>query len=216
MNIEKIKNEILVNGWCAINLKLNENELINFSRQFGEILPDDNGNSIQYLKPKSNLTGVKDSLSFNFGYSKFPFHTDTAYWSLPARYLVLTSEKVSNCSTYLFDLNLIFNECNAKDLLDLKKSVFLLKTFAFQKFTTLVIQEKETIGIRYDPNIMFPINNSSKRAIKLINCSLEKLRSIEIEWTGENIIVLDNWRIMHSRGDTSNDKERLLKRIYLR
>lgn len=216
MNTDKVKNDILAKGWCMVDFKLNENELIDFSRQLGVVLPDDNGNSIQYLKPKSNLTGVRDSLSFNFGYSNFPFHTDTAFWPLPARYLVLTSENISDCSTFLFDFNLIFNECNAKELLDIKKSVFLLKTFAVQKFTTLVIQEKETIGIRYDPNIMFPVNNSSKRTIELINCSLEKLKSIEVEWTGDNIIIVDNWRFMHSRGDTSNDKERLLKRIYLK
>ncbi len=214
-NKNQIKNELLSNGWCVINAKLNDSELINFSEKFGRIIPDNNGKIIQYLKPKPNQNGIRDSFSYNFGYLSFPFHTDTSFWSIPARYIIMTSENQSNCTTNLFDFNQILQGCTYNELLDLKKSVFVQKTFSEQKFTNLIFQENEILGIRFDPNIMFPYNEYSKKTLDLINSSIQKLKTFQIEWTGNNIVIIDNWRFLHSRGDSTKDKNRILKRIYL-
>lgn len=179
------------------------------------MVKDNNGNSIQRLLPKLKSEGIKGSFSYNFGHSPFPYHTDTAFWPLPTRYVLMTSENESICHTYLFDMNQIFNNLSNQDLLILKKSVFILNINSIQKFSNLIIQENGFTGIRFDPNIMFPFNSYAKKSVEIIERSLKNYKSIEIKWNGKNILILDNWRLLHSRGNSSKDRERILKRIYI-
>lgn len=215
MTITQIKSDLDTNGWTIFDGKNTDDEILIFSRVFGTIIPDDNGNAIQHLKPKQANSGIKNSFSFNFGYSAFPFHTDTAYWPSPSRYILLSSEKKSNCNTFLFDFNKILEKLSSQDLLTFKRSVFLQNIYSMNKLCSLIINDNGQFGIRFDPNIMSPYNKSAKISCEIIKKALNEYTPIQIEWTGKNILIVDNWRFLHSRGDSTNEPDRILKRIYL-
>lgn len=215
MNIDEIKSNLLREGWSSFELMQDDKALIEISAKFGTLIPDNNGQIIQYLKPKEKSEAIKDSFSYNFEYSAFPFHTDTAFWPIPIRCIVMKSENKSSCETFLFDSEQIFSDLCDRDILVLKKAVFLLKNKSVQKYTSLIVNDNGKRGIRYDPNIMFPVNHFANLSIHIIKKCLETQSIIKFEWTGNNALLLDNWRFLHSRGDATNDKTRLLKRIYL-
>jgi alpha-ketoglutarate-dependent taurine dioxygenase len=202
-------------GWCMIDFDSSDDELINLARTFGFVVPDDNNNIVQYLSPKAEKQGIKGSFSYNYGLLEFPFHTDTAFWSKPARYLLMKSEFESSCNTMLIDFENILNNLNPNEISIIRKSVFQLKIFNTVRLISIPFKECDQTGIRFDPNTMFPYNEYSKRAITIINEHINDVEQVSIHWTGRNVVVIDNWRMLHSRSECLNEENRIIKRIYI-
>ncbi|GAB3838211.1 Fe(II)-2OG oxygenase family protein [Hymenobacter jeollabukensis] len=203
------------NGWCIIDYDTSDSELIGFSSKIGEIVPENNS-AIHKLVPKRKGSGIKDSFSYNYGFASFPYHTDTAFWDIPVRYFVLASEKISECHTLLVDSSELFKSLDQADMKILEKAVFLLKTPLGSKFVSLLFAYDGKIVLRYDPNIMMPYNKYSTCAVDIINAFLIKVNPVVVEWTGKNIAIVDNWRMLHARAEYINEEQRILKRIYIK
>lgn len=171
---------------------------------------------IHLLRPKEKNTGIKDSFSYKHGLAPFPYHTDTAFWPLPTRYFVLASVKESKCITFLIDFTDLINSASQTEVNILYKSIFVIKTPFEVRFTSLLSKINNNFILKYDPNIMFPYNNYSKKAIIILNDFVDNYNPTEIQWTGNNVAVIDNWRMLHARGQCNDEQERILKRIYIK
>ncbi|WP_397299203.1 TauD/TfdA family dioxygenase [Nonlabens ulvanivorans] len=209
-------NAILNNGWEIIQGQSIENEnLIKIAKTYGVPFPDSNQQLIQKLNSKNKKTGIKNSFSYNYGLSAFPYHTDTAFDNTPANYFLLTSLYNSKTTTNIIDSHSIINNLNNEEIKILKKSIFLLSTPQEKKFTNLIFVKNKKTGIRFDPNIMTPYNSYSKDALAILNEQITKTKTIEIKWNKEQILIVDNWRCIHSRSNVIDEK-RTLKRIYIK
>jgi alpha-ketoglutarate-dependent taurine dioxygenase len=207
--------DILTEGVHLFLNNTNDEALLSLANQFGRIIPDDNHNNIQHLKPKENGKGLKNSFSFNHGLSEFPYHTDTAFWAKPARLILMASETSSNCETSLIDTKELINSLTADQLNIFYNSVFILKTPNEIKFVSVLQNHNGATILRYDPNIMEPFNNSAKICHETINTFIQKADPKTINWSGTNVVVLDNWRFLHKRNECKNEPQRILKRIYI-
>lgn len=215
-NTTEISNiELLINGWTLFTHDTKDDALIFLANKIGSIYPDNNGNIVQYLKPKDKGQGIKSSFSFNHGFGEFPYHTDTAFWEIPARLILMTSEMKSECDTILIDIKRLLDNLTSDQLTIFYNSVFTLKTPNEIKFVSVLLREKGNSIFRYDPNIMTPFNHSAKITSEIINSFIIKTEPITIKWTGENVAVLDNWRFLHKRSSCKNELNRTLKRIYI-
>lgn len=212
MSIKEIQNSGLVQ---FITEKKNNEELLKMASKYGTPYPDSNGYLIQKLESKSKDKSLKKSLSFNFGLGKFPYHTDTAFTDLPARYLLLTSVLNSKTPTNILDFYKIINNLSQTEIKIIENSIFALKTPQESRFVKMIFKFKGTLGVRFDPNIMTPYNKNAKNAIEIIENHISKLKPYEIDWTNNNVIIIDNWRCLHSRSKVIDDK-RILKRIYIK
>lgn len=192
-----------------------DESLMLLANQVGRILPDDNGNKIQYLTPKMTGQWIKNSFSYNYGLNKFPYHTDTAFWEKPTKFILMTSKKKSSCETLLIDTKALFDSLQIKELNLFYNSVFTLKTPHETKFVSILQRENWNNILRFDPNIMTPFNLSAKAAVEIINAFIKEAKLITIKWTGENILLVDNWRFLHARSACRHEPERILKRIYI-
>ncbi|MBX7227025.1 MAG: TauD/TfdA family dioxygenase [Chitinophagales bacterium] len=202
-------------SWTVINQETNDKFLTLLANELGDIIADDNGNKIQHLRPKLTGQGIKDTFSYKYGLDEFPYHTDTAFWAKPAKLILMTTELPSSCNTLLIDIKGFLNSLTESELVVFQNSVFTLKTPSQIKFVSVLQREKEDFIFRYDPNIMTPFNSNAKKCDDIIKEYIEDSKAIEIQWTGKNILVLNNWRMVHKRSECKNEPKRILKRIYI-
>ena len=206
-------NPLLKYGWTEFNtIAKSDSELIDIASSIGIVSKDLNGIIINKIKPKKEGEGMKDSLSFKFGLSSFPYHTDTAYLDKPVDYILFYNETLNKTCTNLISMDVFWEQLSNEELKIFEKSIFLLKTPHFQKFVHLISGIEK--NIRFDPNIMFPYNSYSKIAQTKINEYLKNQKPISIDWNQHKILILDNRKILHNRAKVQ-ESNRILKRIYI-
>jgi len=204
-------------GWDLFEVEeeINDDFLLETAENYGVPFADSNNRLIQILKVKEKGSGIKNSFSFKFGFGTLQFHTDTAFFDLPSRFFLITSVFTSNSCTNIIDFNQILKKINEEELNLLKRAIFLMKIPEKQTFVKLFFNEKGKTGVRFDPNIMSPYNSSAKIALEIVNSKIATLEPIKIDWNSKKILIIDNWRCLHSR-DNVEDKNRTLKRIYIK
>ena len=58
------------------------------------------------------------------------------------------------------------------------------------------------------------MNEEAQLLSSLVQDELNK-KCDRVLWTGENVAVIDNWHVIHSRESAHQDKSRILKRLYI-
>lgn len=200
-------------GYVVFDTDTSDESLLKIASLFGVVVPGERGVLVQPLKAQEKGKGSFGSFTYMVGYDAFPWHTDTAYWEIPVRYLMLTSEKPSPCATLARSF-----ESLAKNIDDFyylaERSVYMLNIPGKRKLLSPVMKKHGEMGFRFDFHIYKPMNEEAKVLSSLM---LEQLNneSQRVVWSGNNVLVLDNWRLIHAREDASQDKNRSLKRIYI-
>ena len=216
MNIGSVIDELQVEGIAVINKKLDNSALLEFAKKFGAVVPDDNGVIVQDVLARDIKNGSRGSFSYTCGYGEFPYHTDTAFWALPARYLILRVEEESDCQTHYALYHDIFSLSDIDLDEYIKRACFILKTFNGQRFVPFMFSSGSEFGYRYDPNTLIPYNDEAKLLVAKFNELLELQKPKSISWSGDNFAIIDNWKGVHSRGTAINDRNRVLNRIYVK
>lgn len=141
-------------------------------------------------------------------------HTDTAFWINPVRYILFGIKEVSCCTTQIALASDIFNRMEIQDRKDIERAIFKVKTVNKQFYSPLIFKDYTTSGIKYDPSCMTPANKFAEKFVKNI---LEIDYPVtEIKWSGKKALIIDNWKVLHGRGEALVNEERELKRIYIK
>ncbi|MEC3876692.1 Fe(II)-2OG oxygenase family protein [Chryseobacterium salviniae] len=209
-------NELNLKGWIEFYSVNNDEYLLNISKEIGNIVNHPNGQLIDYLNPKRKINTIKNTFSHNFEHQEFPLHTDTAFWNLPARYVVMSCEETSETATTFITYDEIHKTLTVAELNELKKSIFIVKTPSENFYTSLINNLDNDVCLRFDKNCMKPINKSAKIALNILDEKLSLLCVNKVEWDKAKIFIFDNWRVLHGRESLKNDEMRTLKRIYIK
>ncbi len=202
-------------GWVQIDGVESKSDLLSIASDIGIIKPHPNGESIFCLTPSNGTTAVKGTFSNVFGYSEFPLHSDTAFWDIPARYLVLGMIDQSNCDTHVVSTTDIFNKLGNEVSKLAKKSIYMIDTIEGKKYASLYFSHNSKTGFKFDANCMKPVNRDAKLFHSKITESFSDLKTTHISWSGNKAIVLDNWNTLHGRRSVSDtEKNRQLFRVY--
>ena len=209
-NIEILRKRGLVEIECT---DFSDENLLHLASELGSVVPGARGELVQPLPAREKGTGPIGSFSYSVGYGEFPWHTDTAYWGTPARFLLLASDTKSPCATTYQSFDVLQAQVEDFDYL-MKRAVYLLNVPGTRRYLSPLFEIGGERGYRLDFHIYRPINEEASLLKERISEVLEQnhLRHL---WTGCNVIVLDNWRIIHARERAIEDKNRLLKRIYI-
>lgn len=213
MDLNYIYREINSNGFALLPFSGNENNLILFAENFGKILADNNGKLIQTLKVTKKGTGILGSFSYIVGEGAFPWHTDTAFWDVPARYIILYSINPSKCPTNYIKFEDIFT--NKKIFYKLAdKALFTLNLPSLIRVIPFKFNYN-IIGYRYDQHIMKPYNQEAKKLDYMIREGIAYHGYTPIEWDGKIVAIIDNWYGVHNRSTCFDEPERKLLRVYI-
>jgi len=209
------KSHIKKHGWIETNELYTDCDILNFAKLFGCLRENSNGNMIKEIIPKKKKSGITGTLSNRFGFDVFPFHTDTAFWSKPARYILLNSVNETNCPTLLLKFEEVWSKLNSSQRKVANSAIYLVKTNNLQYYTSLIFNQRQR-NIKYDPSCMIPVNNEAKEFKKILTEILNDSQIIEVNWTKGKTIVIDNWKMLHARAKISkNNSNRILKRVYI-
>ena len=70
--------------------------------------------------------------------------------------------------------------------------------------------------LRVDPGCLRPINRAAERALTFLDDVLSRAHPTEIVWGAGDVVVLDNWSILHARGPAHQIDARTLTRTLIR
>lgn len=155
------------------------------------------------------------TLSAAFGTGTFPLHTDTAFWPIPARFLVMLAEGDIRRTTTVCSIRRVLNSSGV-DLMNLiEKSVWVVKGKGESRYCLMTLKTGSVwSGIRFDRQCMKPANASAKKVAAYFDGFAPTVENIE--WRPQTAVIISNWHALHGRGARpTNEQLRILRRIYV-
>ena len=168
---------------------------------------------VRALAPQPSHEVNANTLSRRYGLGPFPFHTETAYWSRPARYVVLhcMAPGSGERPTLLVDSRQW--QISAQDrrrFLNAACRVNGQRSF----LASLATLDGHDLQLRFDRACMSPATSDAAPAMERMSTFIEDSTPVEIRWAPRTLLVFDNYRCLHARGPASTtDTDRVLHRI---
>jgi alpha-ketoglutarate-dependent taurine dioxygenase len=193
-----------------------QTDLINIVQHLGPIRVDRRSpEPVRDIRPQPVHSAKQNTLSSRYGTNAFPFHTDTAHWDQPARYLVL----------YCLDPGegkrpTLLQDSRAWQLDDAEKELACraLWTTGHVRPRLCMVAERtgDCFAIRYDKDCMRPMTAEARELEALIEFRINRTAQRQIDWESGCLLVIDNQRMVHARGKSNQiDTNRVLKRILI-
>ena len=215
VDFKDIEHDLLKVGYCRLE-DVDEYHVLAYCQELGTITVDPrNPAPMRPISPQSRSVASPNTLSSRYGVDSFPFHTDGSHWAIPPQFLALycSNPGNGNRATYLIDTDswlLLQKE------IDLLISSVWITGFQRPRLCGLAVKNGNRMQIRYDPACVRTYSSSAKRAERII---VEKVGSsipIVVTWYKRDLLILDNWRILHARGDAiAEDSDRIIQRVLI-
>lgn len=153
------------------------------------------------------------SLSARYGLNALPFHAELSHRPRPCRYLLLgcIDPGSASATTMLLDwrtLNFSSEE------LDLLESAPILARSGRHSFYTALLPSDRAF-LRFDPGCLEAVDGRGRAALRLVEDRLVGGAPNIHEWRRGDILIVDNWRVLHRRGPSDQGCGRSLARILI-
>jgi len=213
--LESIKECLSTEGYCVI-YGFDRSRLLEFANEFGTPTVDPrHPYPVRALSPQHVNEANPNTLSSRYGLLPFPFHTDVAHWHTPARTLFLYCVRPGSGHRPTTLIDPLQWKLSNDELHLLCESIWrsgCVRTF----LCTVMEPENNSFSIRYDPGCMIPHSLSASDASMLIQRLITQSSLIQIEWSEQTLLVIDNTRILHARGAALQpDTDRVIERILI-
>jgi alpha-ketoglutarate-dependent taurine dioxygenase len=213
----EISSRLLKQGWASLSLGTARDlpeHIVSIAQDLGSIIVRRRGESIETIAPQRASSAPAASLSRQFGLDALPLHSDTAHWTVPCRYIVLACAQHGSVSTPTLLVDAHDPGFSEAEHVLLRSSTFIVRNGGNSFYGSLVDRKKSFI--RFDPGCMLPLADSSVTAMGLYGMKRQRQRVISYDWEDGNVLIIDNWRMLHGRGnETPADRRRQLLRVYV-
>ncbi len=190
--------------------------LLHFARQWGEPIPARRGGDVvDILRPHDRSEARPHTLSSTYGLNAFPFHNDTVHWTTPSRYLCLAcvDPGKGRRTTSLVSLAPILALNGLAD--QIGEGVFLIRSGRHSFYSSIASRGRP--WLRYDPGCMMPTSSRALDSWGQMQNVIESRSPVQIQWQEGDLLVLDNWTVLHRRGEAVQpDPTRRLARVLLK
>ena len=159
------------------------------------------GQVIKLIRPRAEGLSPPNTLSSRHGIGSFPFHTDAAYWYKPPRFLLLRclDPGEGDRCTLLTDSQAWWSE-HQWDML----TAAICTVAGSRPFLAPLAASTPDGGamIRYDVACMKPTNRHCLEALDFVDVKITNAQVTEIHWRPGTLLVVDNYRLLHARGES--------------
>jgi hypothetical protein len=191
-------------------------ELLALARSIGCPVPSPTGELVKEIKPKSQGDAQQGTASAMHGTGAFPLHTDTAFWPLPCRYVVMRVFGDCRRATTVLRFDDVFRNDSGKLATLVERSIWRVKTPSARHYCSMRFRHGKDPGWRYDEHCMVPVNDAATIIHAQLPQALARCEAHKIEWSGDVALILDNWQVLHGRAVAPpNEQVRILQRIYV-
>ncbi len=202
-------------------------DLIEFGGQMGlEPVPHNRrGDIVWDVKPMTAAGSNRQTVRSQTA-EAFPLHTDASFEEIPPRYFmlqVLHGDRFGGGQQSFVPVDSVLGGIHSAILGALAKEKFRWRVpLEFQKNVTenelpiLFSDDQQAPAIRYREECIIP-RRSKRETLLLSNlkAALRYARSIKHQPSQNEVLLVDNWRILHSRGEV-RDPIRHLQRVRFR
>jgi hypothetical protein len=210
------RDELEARGWTRVPAIDSRDALLGLARSIGVPLPAPTGELVKRIPVTSASHAKRRTLSAAHGSEEFPLHTDTAFWPVPARYVVLRAVGDLRRYTTIRSFEHLFN-AGRDSLLDLVKgSVWVVRTPSTSFYSGMNFHTSSGVGWRYDHTCMFPANRLASVIRERLDFHIARDRGDPIVYAPYDAIVISNWTALHGRGPApAAEGLRVLERVYV-
>jgi Taurine catabolism dioxygenase TauD, TfdA family len=206
-------------GWASLSLRREmipnlADKVVEVACGLGDVVAGSGRTPVEVISPRSQTNARPASLSRHFGDGPLPLHCDTAHWTIPCRYIVLACEIVGRIETPTLLLDTRDLKFSDEERLLARSATFLVRN-GWRSFYASLIDSQQSF-VRIDPGCMEPVTEASVAAMQLYHYESHRSRVISFAWNAGDILIIDNWRVLHGRGNESTaDSDRRLIRAYV-
>ena len=170
------------------------------------------GSHIDVLSPVCQDQARSNSLSSRHGRGVFPVHVDGAHMPIPPRFVVLYCKSItSGHPTVIQEWSSVVARLG--ETRRLEREVFTYRSGRWT-FNDPVLSRRRAF-VRFDPGCMVSATRYADDLLRdLITATLEAPRR-EVRWTPGLVLVVDNWKMLHGRGEPLCAGKRVLFRSYV-
>lgn len=204
-------------GWCAVDLAPIEHQdafeqrIASWAAPLGRVPYETR--AARVLRPISSHDARRPSLSAVHGTGSFPLHIDGSHEQVPPRLIVLHCLRDSeDRPTLVRSWRSIVASLHATNRLE--REVFVYRT-GRRSFLDSIVARDRTF-VRFDAGCMRPASGNAAELLTEIQSAASEDVADSIGWLPGRTLVVDNWRVLHGRGDAANPGSRCLLRTTLR
>lgn len=201
----------LVRGHCAMEVGPAA------FQEFGPIASLPGLRLVQELTPKSQSESTPNTYSGQYGYDRFPLHTDLAHWQAPPRYLALRCRVgFDQVTTDLVDGRCI-EQAIGKGIL-FRALVRSRRSVRGQICRMRLLSKVASHSmLRWDDAYLRPLCTAGQEGMAAIRVTIPAMPLIRLALCDPgDTLVIDNWRMLHGRSHLgAGHAGRVLERAYL-
>ncbi len=213
MDIGKLRTK----GWTLVDGVSSRAELLELGRALGCLVPAPNGELVKEIRRMPTDEAPPGSQSSIYGAGPFPLHTDTVFWPLPVRYILLRGYGDTRRPTTVMSFSNLVQECDAQFLTLAQSSVWIVGGGPKRFYCSLQFRDGDASGWRYDVDLMSPANDAAVQVDKVLRPLVTSEKADSITWSDDTAVVLSNWTTLHGRGpEPPEEGVRVIERLYVR
>jgi hypothetical protein len=171
------------------------------------------GISEELIQPQTSEVAHPRSLSAQYGLNALPFHVELSYRTRPCRYLLLGCIDPGSPGTLTKLLDWRTLGFSPKELHLLESAPILVRSGRRSFYSTILCYSRTLL--RYDPGCLEAVDERGRAVLRLVEHRLALGSSRFHEWRRGDILIIDNWRILHGRGPTQQGSGRRLARLLI-
>lgn len=209
--------ELKTKGWYLVHGISSQDDLIELGRAVGTPVHAPNGELVKEIRQLPAEQAPPGSQSSIYGSGRFPLHTDTVFWSLPVRYVVLRGYGDTRRPTTIMNYNALVSGLDKEFHALAQRSIWIMRAGQNRFYCSLVFRAGDSHGIRCDLDLMSPANSAAFQIEKRLRPLVTSIKVDSITWTGDSAVVISNWNTLHGRGPEPKDEGlRVIERLYVR
>jgi hypothetical protein len=167
----------------------------------------------EVVRPQTSNDAHPRSLSAQYGLDALPFHVELSHRPRPCRYLLLGCIDPGSPSAVTMLLDWQTLGFSPEELHLLEGAPILVRTGRRSFYSTVLPPDRAFL--RYDPGCLEAVDERGRTALSLLEHRLALGSPTIHEWRRGDILIVDNWRILHGRGPSDHGSGRRLARILI-
>jgi hypothetical protein len=152
-------------GWAIPTGVETTADMLRIARTLGRPVPAPTGELVKVLSPTNQDLSRRHTFSASHGQAEFPFHTDTAFWPRPSRYLVMRVVGDRRRPTVILPFRTLMAALGREARRAVERSVWRTRRYCGGIYCSMRFTDGGTSGWRFDPQIMVPANASALLAM---------------------------------------------------
>lgn len=213
----QIADILRASGWVAISVAGDHSDVIccveAISNKLGRRVYGRGISHIETMTPTPKHGAHQRSLSKRHGLEVLPFHVELSHRMRPCRYVVFgcLESGAPSVATILLDRYTVDFSSGERALL--RNAAVLVRSGRRSFYSTILPAGEEYL--RFDTGCMEPVDDRGRAAIKLVEDRLAQCAPVYHYWQNGDVMVIDNWRVLHGRASAVGSHGRRLARIMI-